>query len=119
MELRGGFVGYGNTPTAPRGQLLVHRRRERLGPPVTVNARTGAGYVSPKEGDYARAKAMGVRVILMCCLALCHPCANFQGHPEGKGVARGRSQHRRRSTAPPGVEQVKLGWQRRSGASER
>jgi hypothetical protein len=65
VELRGGFVGFGNTPTAPRGQLLVHRRRERLGPPVTVNARTGAGYVSPKEGDYARAEAMGVRVILV------------------------------------------------------
>jgi hypothetical protein len=118
VKLRGGFVGFGNT--APRGQLLVHWRRERLGPPATFNARTDwRGLVSPKEGDYARAKAMGVRVILMCCLALCHPCANFQGHPEGKGVARGRSQHRRRSTAPPGVEQVKLGWQRRSGASER
>ena len=65
MELRGGFVGFGNTPTAPRGQLLVHRRRERLGPPVTVNARTGSGYVSPKEGDYALAEAMGVRVVLV------------------------------------------------------
>ena len=60
MELRGGFVGCGNTPTAPRGQLLVHRRRERLGPPAAFNARTGAGYVSPKEGDCARAEAMGV-----------------------------------------------------------
>jgi len=65
VELRGGFVGCGNTPTAPRGQLLVHRRRERLGPPAAFNARTGAGYVSPKEGDCARAEAMGVRVILM------------------------------------------------------
>ena len=36
-----------------------------LGPPATFNARTGAGYVSPKEGDYARPEAMGVRVILM------------------------------------------------------
>ena len=60
MELRGGFVGFGNTPIA-----LVHRRRERLGPPAAFNARTGAGYVSPKEGDCARAEAMGVRVILM------------------------------------------------------
>jgi len=45
VELRGGFVGFGNT--APRGQLLVHGRRERLRPPATFNARTGAGYVSP------------------------------------------------------------------------
>ena len=40
---------FGNT--APRGQLLVHGRREHW-----------AGYVSPKEGDYARAGAMGLRV---------------------------------------------------------
>ena len=53
MELRGGFVGFGNT--APRGQLLVHGRRERLGPPATFNKDTGAGYLSPKERDYARA----------------------------------------------------------------
>ena len=32
VELRGGFVGFVNT--APRGQLLVHGRRERLGPPA-------------------------------------------------------------------------------------
>tara|TARA_B100000795_G_scaffold23596_1_gene15808 strand:- start:44 stop:178 length:135 start_codon:yes stop_codon:yes gene_type:complete len=44
VELRGGFVGFGNT--APRGQL-VHGQRERLRPPATFNARTGAGYVSP------------------------------------------------------------------------
>ena len=62
-EAPGGFVSFGNT--APRGQLLVHWRRERLGPPAAFNARTGAGYVSPKEGDCARAEAMGVRVILM------------------------------------------------------
>ena len=31
VELRGGF-GFVNT--APRGQLLVHGRRERLGPPA-------------------------------------------------------------------------------------
>ena len=37
----------------------MHGRRERLGPPpATFNARTGTGYVSPKEGDYARAEAM-------------------------------------------------------------
>ena len=63
VELRDGFVGFGNT--APRGQLLVHGRRERLGPPATFNARTGAGYVSLKLGDYVRAEEMGVRVILM------------------------------------------------------
>ena len=40
--------------------------------PATFNARTSsAGYVSPKEGDYARAEAMGVRVVLMCCLEAC------------------------------------------------
>ena len=54
MELRGGFVGFGNT--APRGQLLVHGRRERLGPPANFIARTGAGYVSLSEGDYTRAR---------------------------------------------------------------
>ena len=65
MELRGGFVGFGNT--APRGQLLVHGRRERLGPPANFIASTGAGYVSPKDSDYgyARAEAMGLRVVLM------------------------------------------------------
>ena len=63
VGLRGGFVGFGNT--APHGQLLVHGRRERLGPPATFNPNTGAGYVSPKEGDYARAEALGVRVVLM------------------------------------------------------
>ena len=63
VELRGGFVGFGNT--APAGQLLVHGRRERLGPPANFNARTGAGYVSPKDGDYARAEALGLRVVLM------------------------------------------------------
>ena len=69
VELRGGFVGFGNT--APHGQLLVHGRRERLGPPATFNPNTGAGYVSPKEGDYARAEALGVRVVLM--LVETHP----------------------------------------------
>ena len=63
MELRGGFVGFGNT--APAGQLLVHGRRERLGPPANFNARTGVGYVSPKDGDYARAEALGLRVVLL------------------------------------------------------
>ena len=63
VELRGGFVGFGST--APRGQLLVHGRRERLGPPANFIASTGAGYVSPKDGDYARAEAMGLRVVLM------------------------------------------------------
>ena len=65
MKLRGGFVGFGNT--APQGQLLVHGRRERLGPPATFNPNTGAGYVSPKEGDttLGRAEALGVRVVLM------------------------------------------------------
>eukprot|EP00964_Phaeocystis_antarctica_P005163 scaffold2815_cov72-Phaeocystis_antarctica.AAC.2 len=38
---------------------------ERLGPPATFNPNTGAGYVLPKEGDYARAEALGVRVVLM------------------------------------------------------
>ena len=26
---------------------------------------TGAGYVSPKDGDYARAEALGLRVVLL------------------------------------------------------
>ena len=44
----------------------MHGRRERLGQLATFNATTGAaGYVSPKEGDYARAEALGVRVVLM------------------------------------------------------
>jgi hypothetical protein len=34
----------------------LHGRRERLGPPATFNKDTGAGYVSPKEGDYTRAQ---------------------------------------------------------------
>ena len=38
-----------------QGKLLVHGRRERLGPPATFNKDTGAGYLSPKERDYARA----------------------------------------------------------------
>ena len=41
VELRGGSVGFGNT--APRGQLVVHGRRERLGPPATFVSKTGAG----------------------------------------------------------------------------
>ena len=49
------------THRAPSGQLMVHTwalhgRRERLGPPATFNKDTGAGYVSPKEGDYTRAQ---------------------------------------------------------------
>ena len=28
-------------------------------------ASTGAGYVSPKDGDYARVEALGLRVVLM------------------------------------------------------
>ena len=60
VELRGGSVGFGNT--APRGQLVVHGRRERLGPPTTFVPKTSTGYVSPKEGDYTRAEALGVRV---------------------------------------------------------
>ena len=63
VKLRGSFVGFGST--APRGQLLVHGPRERLGPPANFIASTGAGYVSPKDGDYARAEAMGLRVVLM------------------------------------------------------
>ena len=34
-------------------------------PPGNKNASTVAGYVSPKDGDYARAEAMGLRVVLM------------------------------------------------------
>ena len=33
--------------------------RECLGPPATFNKDTGAGYLSPKEGDYARATRLG------------------------------------------------------------
>jgi len=36
-----------------------------LYPPGNNNASTAAGYVSPKDGDYARAEAMGLRVVLM------------------------------------------------------
>ena len=43
----------------------MHGRRERLGPLATFNPNTGAGDVSPKEGDYAHAEAMGLRVVLM------------------------------------------------------
>ena len=37
---------------------MVHGRRERLGPPATFNIDTGAGYVSPREGDYKRAQSL-------------------------------------------------------------
>jgi len=37
----------------------VHGRCERLGPPTTSNKDTGVGYVSSKEGDYARAVKLG------------------------------------------------------------
>ena len=38
--------------------IRVSRRRD-------INPNTGARYVSPKEGDYARAEVLGVRVVLM------------------------------------------------------
>ena len=67
MVVTGGNGGGGvyTNERAASGQLLVHGRRERLGPPANFIASTGAGYVSPKDGDYARAEAMGLRVVLM------------------------------------------------------
>ena len=53
VELLGGFVAFGNS--TPRGQLLVHGRRERLGPPATFNKTTLAG-LRFAEGASRRAR---------------------------------------------------------------
>ena len=40
--------------TAPRARAMVRGRAERGVPGQAFNPLTGAGYVSPKEGDYDR-----------------------------------------------------------------
>ena len=45
--------------------LVIEEKAARARPPANFIASTGAGYVSPKDGDYARAEAMGLRVVLM------------------------------------------------------
>jgi hypothetical protein len=74
---RGASFGFGiATPRAERpAVLMVLGRRERLGPPATFNIDTGAGYVSPREGDYISARAepqaLGVSVVLIRVPELC------------------------------------------------
>ena len=48
---RGGHVGFGNTAERANDVVLGRRGRGAAG---FFNWRTGAGYVSPKAGDYAR-----------------------------------------------------------------
>ena len=57
---RGGFVAFGNTAERANDVVLGRRGRGAAG---FFNRRAGAGYVSPKAGDYARAQASGVRCV--------------------------------------------------------
>ena len=57
---RGGHVGFGNTAERANDVVLGRRGRGAAG---FFNRKTGAGYVSPKAGDYARAQASGVRCV--------------------------------------------------------
>eukprot|EP00964_Phaeocystis_antarctica_P053431 scaffold31355_cov68-Phaeocystis_antarctica.AAC.2 len=58
----------GRAPTAEAhlvAQIIYSARYPAGCPPGNFIASTGAGYVSPKDGDYARAEALGLRVVLM------------------------------------------------------
>ena len=56
------YVAFGNT--AENAQEVVNGREQRGQPgDGTFNRRTGAGYVSPKPGDYAKARSRGVECV--------------------------------------------------------
>ena len=59
---RGAYVGFGNTAGRARDVVLGRRQRGKKGDKA-FNPRTGAGYVSPIGGDYARAQACGVTCV--------------------------------------------------------
>ena len=61
-RLRGAYVGFGNTAEAAH-DAVRGRRRRGVKTDGAYNRRTGAGYVSHKDGDYARAQAEGVECV--------------------------------------------------------
>ena len=60
--LRGAYVGFGNTAEAAR-DAVQGRRQRGVKADGAFDRRTGAGYVSHREGDYARAQAAGVECV--------------------------------------------------------
>ena len=56
------YVSFGNTAGRGRDVVLGRRQRGKKGDKA-FNPRTGAGYVSPIAGDYARAQACGVTCV--------------------------------------------------------
>ena len=60
--LRGAYVGFGNTAEAA-ADAVVGRRRRGVPADGRFDRRTGAGHVSHKDGDYARAQAAGVTCV--------------------------------------------------------
>ena len=71
---RGAFVAFGNT--APEATRVVNGRLQRGAPSdKAFNPRTGAGYVAPFPGDYARAQKAGVeaRALLVEPSGACGP----------------------------------------------
>jgi len=74
VEQRGAFVAFGNT--APEATRVVNGRLQRGVPSDGVfKPRTGAGYVAPFPGDYARAQKAGVeaRALLVEPSGACGP----------------------------------------------
>ena len=61
VQHRGAFVGLGNTHEEAR-ELVVGRQQRGVEGDGTFKRTTGAGYVAPKAGAYARAQANGVEV---------------------------------------------------------
>ena len=59
VQHRGAFVGLGNTHEEAR-ELVVGRLQRGAEGDGTFKRTTGAGYVAPKAGAYARAQANGV-----------------------------------------------------------
>ena len=57
-------VGFGNTRPAAWELVLGLRGRGSMGE-VCFNPATGAGYVAPKDGDYARPLRDGLEVVAM------------------------------------------------------
>ena len=61
---RGAYVGMGNTAEHANGVVLGRRGRGAKGD-GPFNRRTGAGYVKAEAGDYARARASAVTVVVL------------------------------------------------------
>ena len=65
VQQRGAFVACGNTHEEAR-ELVVGRLQRGVPADGTFKRSTGAGYVAPKAGAYARAQASGVDPVPLC-----------------------------------------------------